>query len=100
MQVRHNKTRLRVRLFLMLVAIAGGVAVGLFSNSSVRRTAAQQSEDRIAFSRDGQILIVNPDGSGPIPFGQGYDPSWSSTETGQGGRSPSHMGLPRSPGLR
>jgi hypothetical protein len=84
MQVRHIGTRLRVRLFLILLAIAGGVALGLFSNSSVKRAAAQQSEDRIAFTRDGQILTVKPDGTGLIPIGQGHDPSWKITETGQG----------------
>ncbi len=83
MQVRPSRIKLRLQVFLMLLAIAGGVA--LFSNSAVNRSAAQSNElDKIAFGHNGQILVVNPDGSGLVPFGQGFDPSWSTTETGQG----------------
>ncbi|HEX2269009.1 MAG TPA: hypothetical protein VHH35_05725, partial [Pyrinomonadaceae bacterium] len=83
MQVRLNRIKLRLQVFLMLLAFAGGVA--LLSNSAVNRSAAQSNElDKIAFGQNGQILVVNPDGSGVVPFGQGFDPSWSTTATGQG----------------
>jgi uncharacterized repeat protein (TIGR01451 family) len=86
MQVRHSGIKLRVHLLLILLAVTGGVALLLFSNSSVNRAAAQsnQPENRIAFNRNGQIFIVNPDDSALVPLGQGFNPSWSKTETGLG----------------
>ena len=85
MQVKPSGIKLRLHVFLMLLAITGGVALALFSNTAINRTAAQSNElDKIAFGHDGQILVVNSDGSGLVPFGQGFDPSWSTTDTGQG----------------
>lgn len=85
MQARRSAIKLRLHVFLMLLAIAGGVVVALFSNSAVNRATAQTNElDKIVFGHNGQILVVNPDGSGLVPFGAGFDPSWSTTETGQG----------------
>jgi uncharacterized repeat protein (TIGR01451 family) len=85
MQVRPTVIKLRLHVFLMLLAIAGGVALALFSNSAVNHASAQNNElDKIVFGQNGQILVVNPDGSGLVPFGAGFDPSWSTTDTGQG----------------
>lgn len=66
MQIRHKRLRSGVHVCLSLLAIASGLVLGLFSNSSVKGVAAQntQPNDRIAFSRDGQIYFINPDGSG------------------------------------
>lgn len=85
MQVRPNGTKLRLHAFIMLLAIACGVALALFSNRAVNRAAAQNNElDKIVFGHNGQLLVVNPDGSGLVPFRSGFDPSWAATDTGQG----------------
>lgn len=85
MQVKPSGIKLRLHVFLMLFAIAGGLALALFSNNAINHAAAQSNElDKIVFGQNGQLLVVNPDGSGLVPFGAGFDPSWSITDTGQG----------------
>lgn len=85
MQLRPNGIKFRLHVFLVLLAIAGGVGLTIFSNRTINRVAAQSNElDKIAFGHDGQILVINPDGSGLVPFGAGFDPSWSTTDTGEG----------------
>lgn len=80
MQVKDRRgPKPGAHLFLLLLAIAGGLVLNLFSTLSVNRASAQgeQPADQIAFARDGQIFIINPDGTGLTPVGTGSSPAWS-----------------------
>jgi uncharacterized repeat protein (TIGR01451 family) len=70
---------LTARHLFLLAALALVAALNFFSTIAVRRAAAQSETpaDKIAFTRDGQIVIANPDGSGAVTLGPGTDPSWS-----------------------
>ena len=80
MQVRDRyRPKPEGRYLSLLLALAGGLWLIFFPTSSANRASAQGETpaDRIAFTRDGLIYTVNPDGSGLVPVGGGGDPSWS-----------------------
>jgi uncharacterized repeat protein (TIGR01451 family) len=75
---RHMRTPNARRLVLLLVALACGAALNFFSTLSVNRASAQTAaQDKIAFHREGEIVVANPDGTGAVTLGPGFDPSWS-----------------------
>ncbi|HZI19832.1 MAG TPA: hypothetical protein VEY09_14670 [Pyrinomonadaceae bacterium] len=71
------------RHLLLLLALACGVAFSSLSNFGGGGASAREGAlDLIAFDRDGQIVVANPDGSSQaVVFDQtvGFDPSWSKT---------------------
>ncbi|HEX8143799.1 MAG TPA: hypothetical protein VF553_14470 [Pyrinomonadaceae bacterium] len=70
---------LTARHLFLLVALAFAATLSFFSNIVVSPAAAQSETpaDKIAFTRDSQIVVANPDGTGAVILGPGSDPSWS-----------------------
>lgn len=70
---------LTARHLFLLVALAFVAALNFFSSIAVNPAAAQSETpaDKIAFTRDDQIVIANPDGTGAVQLRPGSDPSWS-----------------------
>jgi uncharacterized repeat protein (TIGR01451 family) len=79
---RHRPSPNKRRL-LLLLALAWGVALGSVATLWGGAVSAREGViDRIAFDRDGEIVVANPDGSNQaVLFNTmvGFDPAWSKT---------------------
>lgn len=79
--IKTHRPALGARLKALLFAVALGITLTAFSPLKTGRVAAQTSGGgsprQIAFDRDGEIFVMNEDGSNQTDLGPGYDPSWS-----------------------
>jgi|GEM_PF-2137068 len=80
---KHRRRSQGARRVLLLLALACGAAFGSFTTLRGNSASAQEAAlDRIAFDRDGAIVVANPDGTNEaVLFSElpGFDPSWSKT---------------------
>lgn len=73
-----RSTRFSKRHLVLLLAIACGAAWSAFSALPGWRAGAQAPiNDQIAFDRDGEIFLINSDGTGMVTRGSGFGPAFS-----------------------